>query len=257
MASLAPRPAPSSGARVRNFLGWAFAISLVLHLLGGPLIPWKQAHSEEQQVEKVSDTKKIKVKPPTPPPPSPTPPPPTPPPKSTPPPVHSTQPPPQPKLRVEPPKTNSNSAGTNSKESRYNVTSGSQNGVPAGVASAAPAAPAAAPAKVPVSTPPPAPPPTPKVSCANPNAAASMSNKVTPETPEIAKEQGVSGTAQVKVSLGASGGVLGVSIYKSAGSPALDQAALGAARQSSYIPAKENCTNVSGDYLYTVEFTSQ
>ncbi len=252
MASAAPNRPPTPGDRVKNFLGWAFAISLVLHLLGGPLIPWKQAHAEEQQVEKVSVTKKIKVKPPTPPPPSPTPPPPTPPPKSTPPPVHSTQPPPQPKLKVEPPKTNSNNAGTTSSEKRYNVTSGSQSGVPSGVASAAPAAPAAAPAKVPVA--PPTPPPTPKLSCANPNAEAGMSNKVQPEVPEMAQQQGATGTAEVEVSLSASGGVLGTSIYKSTGNQALDQAALGAARQSSYYPAKENCNSVPGHYKFVVQF---
>ncbi|MDQ6932545.1 MAG: energy transducer TonB [Candidatus Eremiobacteraeota bacterium] len=253
MASAAPNRPRTPGDRVKNFLGWAFVISFAVHLLGGPLIPWKQTHSEEQQVEKVSVTKKIKVKPPTPPPPTPTPPPPTPPPKSTPPPVHSTQPPPQPKLKVEPPKTKSNNAGTTSSESKYNVTKGSQNGVPTGVKNAPPAAPAAAAAKVPVSTPPP-PTPTPKPACAVPNSEAVATNKYQPETPEIAKQAGATGTAEVEVSLSAGGSVTGTSILKTTGNSALDTEALKAARMSSYSPKKENCVPVAGDYKFVVEF---
>lgn len=254
MAAMTPQPPRRAGERVKNFLGWAFAISLGLHLLGGPLIPWKQAHSEEQQVEKVSVTKKIKVKVPTPPPPTPTPPPPTPPPKSTPPPVHSTKPPPPQQLKVQPPKTANNNAGTTSSEKRYDVKSGSQSGVPQGVPKAPPAAPAVAPAKVPVSTPPPTPPPTPKVSCAVPNAEAQATNKYQPETPEIAKQAGATGTAEVQVSLSASGSVTGASIIKTTGNSALDEEAKKAARQSTYAPKKENCVPVAGDYKFVVEF---
>src|SRR5690348_8400213 len=91
-----PRPSLSVGDKVRNFLGWAFVISLAIHFLVLPLvIRYNPSHAHEQEVEKVSMTKKVKVIVPTPPPPTP---PPTPPPKQTPPPVKQTNPPPQPKL---------------------------------------------------------------------------------------------------------------------------------------------------------------
>jgi len=81
-----------------------------------------------------------------------------------------------------------------------------------------------------------------------------MTNKVTPDTPEMAKEQGATGTAEVEVALSASGSVQSASIYKSTGNQSLDQEALRAARQSSYFPAKENCAPVPGHYKYVVEF---
>src|ERR1700693_5394355 len=89
---------PSPVERATNFLGWAFAISIVIHLILGPIVGrYNPSHAEQKEVEKVSLSKKVKVVVPTPPPPTP---PPTPPPKQTPPPVHQTNPPPAPKLKV-------------------------------------------------------------------------------------------------------------------------------------------------------------
>lgn len=261
MATNTPRPpAPakppaSTGERVRNFLGWAFVISLGIHFLVLPLvIRYNPSHAEQPDVEKVSVSKKVKVVVPTPPPPTPTPPPPTPPPKQTPPPVKQTNPPPQPKLKVNVVHTTSKSnSGPN--EAQYNVKQGSENGVPQGnVASAAPAqGPAAATAPP---TPPPTPTPTPRPQCAVPNADAKATNLVSPDTPEMAKEQGVSGEVDVQVSLDAAGHVTSASVLKTPSS-LLNSAALEAARQSSYAPEVADCKPIAGSYKFVAVFESQ
>ncbi|MBV8433654.1 MAG: energy transducer TonB, partial [Candidatus Eremiobacteraeota bacterium] len=43
-------------------------------------------------------------------------------------------------------------------------------------------------------------------------------------------------------------------IFKSTNNMAMDQAALRAARQSSYSPKLVNCQPVQGDYLFRVDF---
>lgn len=240
-----PQNTVSAVARYsRRFLLYGFAISIALHLIFGPFVQWKQIHSEEKEVEKVSVTKRVtKVVTPKPtptPPPSPTPKPVT----QTPPP--NTPPPKQVRLRVEPPKTTSQSVG-GATEAQYNVKSGSQEGVPQGTLNTGP--PAAPPAAAPPTA-------TPRA-CANPNADAIATDKVTPDMPEIARQMGATGTAQIKVDLDESGKVLGVAVYKSTNNRALDEAAKQAARQSKYRPETRNCVAVSGSYLYTVTFENQ
>jgi protein TonB len=244
---------PSPGQRVTNFLGWAFAISIVIHLILGPIVGrYNPSHAEEKEVQKVSVSKKVKVVVPTPPPPTPTPPPSTPPPKNTPPPVKQSNPPPVPRLKVNVQQIHSSTKGGPS-ESQYNVKQGSQEGVPQGNAPSGP------PAEKAASAPPapPAPTPTPKPACANPNVEATTTNPVQPETPEMAREQGATGTVQVKVSLNPTGGVVGTSIYKSSGNASLDQAALQAAKQSSYASAVANCVKIGGDYIFRADFEAQ
>jgi protein TonB len=90
-----------------------------------------------------------------------------------------------------------------------------------------------------------------------PNADAATTNAVQPDFPEIARQQGAAGVTKVKVSLSATGGVVAVSVYKSAGNAALDQAALAAARASSYTPEIENCVKVPGNYIFSADFTNQ
>lgn len=265
MSVAEPSPAPQRPVdRVRNFLGYAFLISFLIHLVTVPFFHLKGRSQDKTEVEKVSVTKKIKVVVPTPPPPTPTPPPPTPPPKQTPPPVKQTNPPPQPKLKINPPKTTSKSTSTKSEAKYVAPKVGSQNGVPQGnVASAAPAAPvAAAPAATgvpatPVPTPAPTPTPTPKPVCAVPNADATTTQAVEPDYPDIARQQGAVGTAKIKVSLDATGHVIDASLAKSAGNASLDQAALKAARASSFAPEVVNCVKTAGVYLFTADFTGQ
>lgn len=93
----------------------------------------------------------------------------------------------------------------------------------------------------------------PKPACSVHDTPASVSNVVSPETPESADGQG--GTAQVRVSLASSGAVVGVAIYKSTGNMLLDRAALRAARVSTYRAETRDCAQVGGDYLFTVDFT--
>jgi protein TonB len=242
MANKDNSPFITTGERVRSFIGWAFVISILVHFFVMPLFPRLGQHHEEQEVEKVSVTKKIIVKVPTPPPPTPTPPPPTPPPKSTPPP-HQTAPKPKP-LKVNVPKTTSNNASTTSTESKYVAPKGgSANGVPEGTGTAPPA---------PVST---LPPGTPKPACKTPYQDATVVQQAQPEYPDSAREQGL-GEVQVavKVTIGPSGSLVNAAISQSAGNMALDQAALAAARQSTYAPKIVNCEPVTGDYLFRVTF---
>jgi protein TonB len=236
----------------KRFLLYGFGISILLHLIFGPFVEWKRPNQEKQEVEKVSVTKKVtKIATPRPTPtPTPTPKPtptPTPPPKITPTPKPET-PPPQVRLKVNVPKQTSKSVSGQSSEQQYNVKTGSQQGVPQGVlASGPPATPA--PTATAVTTAKPA--------CANPNQVATATQKVTPDMPEIARQMGATGTAQIKVTLDASGNVMGVTVFKSTNNKALDQAALQAAQQSKYAPEVHNCQPVGGSYLYTVTFETQ
>ncbi len=243
--------------RVRSFLGWAFLLSIAIHLAFGPLLNFKKFSQDQKEVEKVSVSKKTKVVVPTPPPPTPTPPPPTPPPKSTPPPVKQTNPPPRPKLVVNVPKTNSKSAsGPN--ENAYKQGPVNENGVPNGTKGSPGPASTGVPATSAPATPVPTPTPTQRPSCAVPNADAAVKGQpVTPDMPEIATQQGLQGTTQVKVTLDSKGNVTDVSVYKSAGAAVLDQAALKAAKQTAYTPEIVDCVPTGGSYIFRADFTNQ
>ncbi|MDQ2908518.1 MAG: TonB family protein, partial [Candidatus Eremiobacteraeota bacterium] len=197
---------------------------------------------------------------PTPPPPTPTPPPPTPQPKSTPPPVKQTNPPPVQKLKVHPPKTTTNS-NTGPSQAKYKTPAvGSENGVPNGNSAVGKPAPVAATGKPapPAPTAAPTTPPTPKPQCAVPNAPAAIKGQaVEPDYPDMARQEGATGTAEVKVTLTGSGVVQGTSIYKSAGNASLDQAAIKAAQQTAYTPDIVNCVQTAGSYLFEADFTGQ
>jgi len=90
--------------------------------------------------------------------------------------------------------------------------------------------------------------------CTTPHMDAMLTRTVQPKYPESAREQGATGTVQVKVSLNPSGGVISTSIYKSSGNAELDQAALVAARESTYSPEIEDCQPVGGTYLFRANF---
>ncbi len=236
-------PSISMGRRARSFLLPAIAISILIHLIGGPLIPFKQSQAEDQQVEKVSEIKKVQVKVPTPPPPTPTPNP-TEPPKSTPPPKQQQQ---QPKpLKVNLIKTTNSSKSGPTTSTYVAPKNGSETGVPGGRGTAAPA---------PVSTAPPAPTTAPAPKCAIPMRDAVATNKVPPDYPELAREQNLGVvTVLVKVTVGASGALSAATIQQSSGNSSIDNAAIAAAKASSYSPKIENCLPVSGDYGFTAEF---
>jgi protein TonB len=94
----------------------------------------------------------------------------------------------------------------------------------------------------------------PAPSCTAPDIAARAVDVVTPDTPEMAQEQGLTGTTQVQVSLDPSGSVTDASVYRSSGSELLDRAALAAARRSTYHADVRDCEAVSGTYLFSVTF---
>ncbi|MDP9112028.1 MAG: TonB family protein, partial [Candidatus Eremiobacteraeota bacterium] len=102
--------------------------------------------------------------------------------------------------------------------------------------------------------PPPLESPPPATACAAPDIDARTIQTASLETPLEARQQGATGTVQVKVSLDADGAIGGASIYRSSGWAVLDQAALRAARDSTYRAEEKNCVPVAGSYLFTAQF---
>lgn len=233
-------PYITTGERVANFMGWAFVISIVAHLFLAPILPSMKHQEEQQTVEKVSVTKKIQVKPPTPPPPTPTPPPP----KQTPPPKPQQPQQQQVKLKLNVPKTTSKSNTSSSVAKYVPPPVGSEKGVPQGTVASAPPAP--------VST---VPPGTPKPACKTPYQDATVVDQAQPEYPDAARELGL-GEVQVAVTvtIGPSGNLIDAKIAQSAGNMSLDQAALAAARQSTYAPKIVDCQPTTGSYYFKVTF---
>jgi TonB family protein len=115
----------------------------------------------------------------------------------------------------------------------------------AGTSCALPTA-AAAQTSTPRSTPTPAP-------CARPNVAAMTVHPVEPATPPMAKQQGITGTVQVVVSLDENSQVVGARIQSSP-SAILNAAALAAVRASTFQTEIRDCRPLARDYIYTVDF---
>jgi TonB family protein len=92
--------------------------------------------------------------------------------------------------------------------------------------------------------------------CSDPNVEAKTVVAVAPERTTDDFTAGTSTTAMIKVNLDASGRVTGVSVYASTGSLELDQAAMRAARESTYSPEMRDCQAVAGSYLFKVEFSN-
>ena len=95
--------------------------------------------------------------------------------------------------------------------------------------------------------------PAPLAACARPNVAGSVLRAVAPDTPPIAAQQGISGEVQVVVSLDTDSHVVATRIQSSP-SAVLNQAALSAARQSSFQTEIRDCHPVARDYIFTVYF---
>ncbi len=229
----------TTSERVGSFIGIAILLSLVIHLAVGAFLPNLAKQHESNDVEKVSMSKKIRVRVPTPPPkPTPTPPPtPTPNPQVTPPPKKQVV---QPKpLKVNLVKTTSNQAGGSTENTVSQPKNGSQNGAPGGTGTAETSAPAA----------------TAKPACANPNVEATVTSPVQPDYPESAKDLGLGAVSvEVEVTVGPSGNLVSASVYKSSNNMSIDQAALRAARQSTYSPKLINCSPATGNYLFRADF---
>ena len=89
--------------------------------------------------------------------------------------------------------------------------------------------------------------------CARPNAPAGVLRAIAPDTPALAAQQGIHGTVQVVVSLDADSHVVGARIMSSP-SAVLNQAAMNAARQSTYRAEIRGCKPIAADYIFSVEF---
>jgi protein TonB len=98
---------------------------------------------------------------------------------------------------------------------------------------------------------------TPKPSCAQPHVDAAVTRAVEPDYPELARQQSLTGTTQVKVTLAETGAVMDAQVYASSGSAALDAAAITAARRSMYAPEIDDCRQHAGSYLFRAEFSAQ
>ena len=96
--------------------------------------------------------------------------------------------------------------------------------------------------------------PSPTPSCAVPNVAATALNVALLDEPQAARDERITGETSVEVRLSATGAVVAFRIYRSSGNMLLDQAALRAARSSTYAPQLENCRPVAGSYLFDAEF---
>lgn len=267
---------PKAG-RFRSFLGRAVVLSLALHLLILPFfagLRTPHARPEAQQtplaIAVYTPTPRPTeppTPPPTPPPPTPTPPPqtppPTPPPSAapTPPPAKNTPPPPatpppQTHLRVHAPVVRDRPGPARPRADRR---PGTEQGNPNGTKAAGPAA-SGLPAPPPAGSAPPAPPaaPAPTVAaCKVPTADAHVTNAVEPDYPEVARQQGATGRAEIKVTLTATGAVGEVAVFKSSGNAALDLAAETAAKASTYAPQIVDCKAVGGSYRFSADFTGQ
>jgi TonB family protein len=220
----------------KRFLLYGFAISLLVHGTLGPLVEWKpQALGTPEPLESVTITTMPHTPEPSP----------VPTQSSTPSPA---KPRPRKVAQFLPhlPKTSAEKANSESGQSSSN-TVGSPEGIPQANADTGPPA-TLAPTLAPTPM---------KPACAVPKAPAAATYKATPEMPEIARQAGASGTAQILVNLDDSGRVVSASIYTSTRNSALDNAALQAAQQSRYSPAIDNCAKTAGSYLYIVTFENQ
>jgi protein TonB len=77
---------------------------------------------------------------------------------------------------------------------------------------------------------------------------------VQPDYPNVAKEQNAQGTAVVLATIGPNGNVLATRIDQSTGNKLLDQAALAAARSSSFEPPRINGKPATETYRLVYTF---
>lgn len=97
---------------------------------------------------------------------------------------------------------------------------------------------------------------TPNPYAAHPNQPPRTLKAVEPDTPPLAQQQGIQGTVQVLVSLDEKGQVV-EAVIQSSPSAILNEAALTAARKSTFRPEIKNGKPIAGKYVFSVDFTSQ
>ncbi len=227
----------TTGERIRNFTGWAFAIAVFLELVAVPFYHHYGHPASEQTERPITITKETIKPPPTPPPPTPTPPP-TPVPRQT--PQHQVVSPPRPVL-VHPPKLTNNS-GQGHVEQRY---------IPPKNACTGPSCTGAATSTAPPASPAPTP-----AACPDPNQEAHTIEQAQPNYPQSASELGLGPvTVVVIVTVGPTGNLVGATIGSDpAHNSAIEQEALRVARTTTYAPHLVNCKPVTSEYQYVIDF---
>lgn len=125
---------------------------------------------------------------------------------------------------------------------------------PRQVAAPAPSRDAPAKAVTPSATATPAPKPTASLPVTGPVGRAGYLNNPAPAYPPAAARRHQEGTAQLRVHVMPNGRPDTVEIASSSGSPALDEAALAAVRQWTFIPAKRGDTAIDGWVTVPLEF---
>lgn len=96
---------------------------------------------------------------------------------------------------------------------------------------------------------------TPAPACANPNRDASVTNAVPPDYPDSARDINLGPvTVLVQVTLDANGALVSTKIAQSSDNAAIDQAAVRAARESTYAARLVNCEPTAGDYIFRADF---
>jgi len=83
---------------------------------------------------------------------------------------------------------------------------------------------------------------------------AEMIHQVTPEYPRLARQAGLEGIVWVKALVSRDGSVRDAMVYKSSGTPSLDEAALAVAEQNKFKPAIQNGRPVAMWVTYKVNF---
>jgi TonB family protein len=219
-------PMLTTGERVRNLIWCALALSLLLHALATPIFPNRAAVRDDDSPLPVSIDRPRH-------------------------PVHVvTPPPPKPQIRRQRPLQRARSE----RQIPVRVPQVLSPAVPG--ARTQPVVPYARQGSVATAVPGDADtaPPTEAPACADPNRDAVASNVVSPEYPS--SESGIGSVAVlVAVTIDAAGGVSDVRVSQSSGNAAIDQAALRAARASSYRPRLVNCVPSAGTYIFRAEFS--
>ena len=98
--------------------------------------------------------------------------------------------------------------------------------------------------------------PTLVTACASRDIPAQVAGDAFFQMPTIASEQGIDGTATVKIALNANGALVSHEIFTSSGNAWLDRAALQSARMTRFSAETRNCERVGGTYLYAVQFNA-
>jgi TonB family protein len=219
----------ATGERIRNYLGTGFLLSLILNALVTPLYPELKSQIEQVNADRFTITHPIRIS--------------TPVPKSTPPPPHRTVAPSHAvakPLAVNPPKIPGASGAVDLPYVR--PAHAVADGVPGaqGTSATSDATTGAA---------------TTGPMCSNPNAEASVIDAMSPAYPDSARDLGLGlVSAFVEVTIDAQGRLVDAKIYRSSSNAAIDQAALRAARQSSYAPKIVDCVPVDGRYIFHADF---